>query len=195
MTGANIRKQLRSQRRSLSAEQQFLLSEKITSILTTQPFFLRAKRVGIYLANDGEIDPSAIVDICHKSKKQCFLPVIHPLKINRLHFAHFKQNTQLANNRFGILEPSITSSRLAMPWSLDLLLMPLVGFDRQGNRLGMGAGFYDRTLAFKARGQYPAPRLVGLAHSFQEIKDISPEPWDIPVDHIITEKEMITPTS
>jgi 5-formyltetrahydrofolate cyclo-ligase len=192
MTGANIRKQLRSQRRSLSAEQQFLLSEKITSILTTQPFFLRAKRVGIYLANDGEIDPSAIVDICHKSKKQCFLPVIHPLKIHRLHFAHFKQNTQLASNRFGILEPSINSSRLAMPWSLDLILMPLVGFDRQGNRLGMGAGFYDRTLAFKARGQSPAPRLVGLAHSFQEIKGISAEPWDIPVDHIITEKEMIT---
>ena len=192
MAGANIRKQLRSQRRSLSAEQQFLLSEKITSILTTQPFFLRAKRVGIYLANDGEIDPSAIVDICHKSKKQCFLPVIHPLKIHRLHFAHFKQNTQLASNRFGILEPSINSSRLAMPWSLDLILMPLVGFDRQGNRLGMGAGFYDRTLAFKARGQSPAPRLVGLAHSFQEIKGISAEPWDIPVDHIITEKEMIT---
>jgi 5-formyltetrahydrofolate cyclo-ligase len=192
MASANIRKQLRSQRRSLCAEQQFLVSEKITSILTTQPFFLRAKRVGIYLANDGEIDPSAIVDICHKSKKQCFLPVIHPLKINRLHFAHFKQSTQLASNRFDILEPSIKSSRLAMPWSLDLILMPLVGFDRQGNRLGMGAGFYDRTLAFKARGQSPAPRLVGLAHSFQEIKGISAEPWDIPVDHIITEKEMIT---
>ena len=73
MAGANIRKQLRSQRRSLSAEQQFLLSEKITSMLTTQPFFLRAKRVGIYLANDGVITPSALVDICHKSKKQCFL--------------------------------------------------------------------------------------------------------------------------
>jgi 5-formyltetrahydrofolate cyclo-ligase len=191
MAGANIRKQLRSQRRSLSAEQQILRSEKITSTLTSQSFFLRAKRVGIYLANDGEIDPAVIIDICHKSKKQCFLPAIHPLKINRLHFARYRRNSQLIANRYGILEPSIKSSYLVAPWSLDLILMPLVGFDRQGNRLGMGGGFYDRTLAFKAQNQYPAPRLVGLAHSFQEIESISAQPWDIAVDHVITEKEMI----
>ena len=191
MAGANIRKQLRSQRRSLSAEQQILRSEKITSTLTSQSFFLRAKRVGIYLANDGEIDPAVIIDICHKSKKQCFLPVIHPLKINRLHFARYRQNSQLIANRYGILEPNIKSSYLVAPWSLDVILMPLVGFDRQGNRLGMGGGFYDRTLAFKAQNQYPAPRLVGLAHSFQEIESISAQPWDIAVDHVITEKEMI----
>ena len=103
MADASIRKQLRSQRRSLSAEQQYILSEKITAILSVQPFFLRAKRVGIYLANDGEIDPSTIVDICLKSSKKCFLPVIHPLKINRLHFARYRQNSQLIANRFGIL--------------------------------------------------------------------------------------------
>lgn len=191
MAGANIRKQLRSQRRSLSAEQQFFRSEKITSILTSQSFFLRAKRVGIYLANDGEIDPSAIIDICHKAAKKCFLPIIHPVKINRLHFARYRQDSQLIANRYGILEPSIKRSILVAPWSLDLILMPLVGFDRQGNRLGMGGGFYDRTLAFKAHSQYPAPRLVGLAHSFQELDGISAQPWDIPVDHVITEKEII----
>ena len=191
MADASIRKQLRSQRRSLSAEQQYILSEKITAILSVQPFFLRAKRVGIYLANDGEIDPSTIVDICLKSSKKCFLPVIHPLKINRLHFARYRQNSRLIANRFGILEPSLRTTKMVPPWSLDLILMPLVGFDRRGNRLGMGGGFYDRTLAFTARSQHPAPRLVGLAYSFQELESISPQRWDIPVDHIITEQEII----
>jgi 5-formyltetrahydrofolate cyclo-ligase len=143
------------------------------------------------LANDGEIDPSTIVDICLKSSKKCFLPVIHPSKINRLHFARYRQNSQLIANRFGILEPSLRTTKMVPPWSLDLILMPLVGFDRRGNRLGMGGGFYDRTLAFTARGQHPAPRLVGLAYSFQELESISPQIWDIPVDHIITEQEII----
>jgi len=191
MAGASIRKQLRNQRRSLSADTGCLLSEKMTSILTKQPFFLRAKRVGIYLANDGEIDPSAIIEICQKSSKQCFLPVIHPLKINRLHFARFTQNSRLITNRFGILEPCIKSTAIVPPLGLDLILMPLVGFDRQGNRLGMGGGFYDRTLAFTARGPWPAPQLVGLAYSFQEVDPISPREWDIPVSRIITEKEII----
>lgn len=191
MADASIRKQLRSQRRSLSAEQQYILSEKITAILSVQPFFLRAKRLGIYLANDGEVDPSTIVGICQKSSKQCFLPVIHPLKTPRLHFARYRQNSQLIANHFGILEPSLRTTKMVPPWSLDLILMPLVGFDRRGNRLGMGGGFYDRTLAFTARGQHPAPRLVGLAYSFQELESISPQIWDIPVDHIITEQEII----
>ncbi|MGB2242272.1 MAG: 5-formyltetrahydrofolate cyclo-ligase [Porticoccaceae bacterium] len=191
MADASIRKQLRSQRRSLSAEQQYILSEKITAILSVQPFFLRAKRLGIYLANDGEVDPSTIVGICQKSSKQCFLPVIHPLKTPRLHFARYRQNSQLIANRFGILEPSLRTTKMVPPWSLDLILMPLVGFDRRGNRLGMGGGFYDRTLAFTARGQHPAPQLVGLAYSFQELESISPQIWDIPVDHIITEQEII----
>ena len=191
MASANIRKQLRRQRSSLSAEQQYLLSEKITSNLTSQAFFLRAKRVGIYLANDGEIDASDIIEICQKSSKQCFLPVIHPLKINRLHFARYTQNSRLIANRFGILEPCIKSAVIAPAWSLDLILMPLVGFDRQGNRLGMGGGFYDRTMAFTARGQWPRPQLVGLAYSFQEVDPMSPRKWDIPVKRIITEKEII----
>ena len=191
MADASIRKQLRSQRRYLSAEQQYILSEKITAILSVQPFFLRAKRVCIYLANDVEIDPSTIVDICLKSSKKCFLPVIHPLKINRLHFARYRQNSQLIANQYGILEPSLRTTKMVPPWSLDLILMPLVGFDRRGNRLGMGGGFYDRTLAFTARSQHPAPRLVGLAYSFQELESISPQRWDIPVDHIITEQEII----
>jgi 5-formyltetrahydrofolate cyclo-ligase len=192
MDTAKTRKLLRSQRRELSATQQLIMADKIAANLCSQSFFLRAKRVGIYLANEGEVNPSIIYDICQKSGKQLFLPVIHPFKQNRLHFAKIKPDSRVTNNRFGILEPCIKSTTLSPPWSLDLILMPLVGFDRRGNRLGMGGGFYDRTFAFTAKKTSPSPKLIGLAYSFQELQEIKPQPWDIPVSGIVTEKEYLS---
>lgn len=192
MDTAKTRKLLRSQRRELPAKQQVVMADQIAANLCSLPLFIRAKRVGIYLANEGEVSPSIIYDICKKSGKQLFLPAIHPFKQNRLHFAQIKPNSTLVSNRFGILEPCIKSATLSPPWSLDLILMPLVGFDRQGNRLGMGGGFYDRTFAFTAKKQSPAPQLIGLAYSFQELKAIKPQPWDIPVSGIVTEKEYLS---
>jgi len=191
MNGDKTRNQLRAKRRSLAPDQQRHCSDQITSILTRQVFFLRAKRVGIYLANDGEIDPSPIVDICLKSAKSCYLPVLHPLKIKRLHFAKYHRQTDLVANRYDIPEPNLKSSKLAPAWSLDIILMPLVGFDRNGNRMGMGGGYYDRTLAFMAAGKNPAPKLVGLAHNCQELSSIASQDWDIPLNYIITEREII----
>ena len=191
MDGTKIRSRLREQRRSLSACQQNRYTDQITAILTRQDFFLRAKRVAIYLANDGEVDLSPIIDICLKSKKRCYLPVLHPLGINRLHFAAFDYQSHMTTNRFGIAEPSLRHSKLAPAWSLDLILMPMVGFDRTGNRLGMGGGYYDRTLSFMSLAQNPMPKLVGLSYSFQELHKIVQRDWDIPLNHIVTEREII----
>ena len=193
MAVASIRKQLRNQRRSLGTAQQIILSEKITSILTRQNFFLRAKRVGIYLANDGEIDPSKIIHICLKSSKKCFLPVIHPLKINRLHFASYNDHSQLIVNRFEIMEPRLTYSKIAPTWSLDVIFMPLVGFDRRGNRLGMGGGFYDRTLAlFTQQGRRVTA--LGLAYDSQLVPHPLPvEPTDIGLNAVITPTTVYEP--
>ncbi|MDC0524023.1 5-formyltetrahydrofolate cyclo-ligase [Porticoccaceae bacterium] len=77
------------------------------------------------------------------------------------------------------------------PQSLDVLFMPLVGFDRQGNRIGMGGGYYDRALAFMKEQENPSLTLVGLAHSIQEVPQISSQSWDIPLHLIATEKELI----
>ena len=191
MTGGQIRHQLRVKRRSLTPRQQYQNADKIASILCTQAFFLRAKRVAVYVANDGEIDPSVIINICLQSGKQCFLPVLHPLGINRLYFARYHRQTQLVDNHYGIAEPSLKRATLAPAWSLDIILMPLVGFDRRGNRMGMGGGYYDRTLAFVTAGNSPAPTLVGLAHSCQEVSSISTQNWDIPLNNIITDREII----
>ena len=192
MDTAKTRKLLRNKRRELSVKQQMVMADQIAANLCSMPLFLRAKRVAVYLANEGEVNPSIIYDIFNGAGKRCFLPVVHPFKQNRLHFAPYQPSTKLTSNRFGILEPCLKSSKLSPAWSLDLVLMPLVGFDRQGNRLGMGGGFYDRTFDFTAKKLSPSPQLIGLAYSFQELKTIQSQPWDIPVSGIVTEKEYIS---
>ena len=191
MNGATIRQQLRAARRALTADQQRVFADQLAATICREPVFLRAKRIGIYLANDGEIDPSIVIEIALKAGKRCFLPILHPLKVNRLYFGEYSAKTALLPNRFGILEPNLKTNQLAPPWSLDIIFMPLVAFDRQGNRMGMGGGFYDRTLAFTARGNRQKPMLIGLAHSSQEIEQLAQQNWDIPLHLIATNREII----
>ncbi len=191
MTSGDTRQQLRAKRRALSVEQQRLCGEQLASILCSQSFFLRAKRIGIYLANDGEIDPGVILATALRAGKTCFLPILHPLKKNKLYFGQYDAATKLVNNRFGIPEPALNSTQTSPPWSLDIIFMPLVAFDRQGNRMGMGGGFYDRTLAFMANSNLLKPKLVGLAHGCQEIETLSQQSWDIPLHLIATDQEII----
>jgi 5-formyltetrahydrofolate cyclo-ligase len=70
---------------------------------------------------------------------------------------------------------------------LDVVLLPLVAFDRRGNRLGMGGGFYDRTFAPRGRGRVSAPRLIGLAHGFQQVAELVDQPWDVPLRGVLTD--------
>ena len=71
--------------------------------------------------------------------------------------------------------------------------MPLVGFDAAGNRLGMGGGFYDRTLAFMQRVPRPSPVLIGVAHQCQQEAQLPAAAWDIPLQLIVTDKKTIRP--
>ncbi len=190
MSCSTIRTTLRAKRRALSPQQQIHCASQILARLRTQYFFIRARRVGLYLPNDGEADTRPIIDLCRQYGKQCFLPVIHPMK-NRLHFVGYGRHTALSVNKYGILEPSLRSSKPIPTWSLDLILMPLVGFDRRGNRLGMGGGYYDRTLAFVDKIKRPSPRLVGLAHSCQEVAAIPSRSWDVAVENVITDREIL----
>ena len=191
MTSGDTRQQLRAKRRALTSAQQRLSGKNLASVICGQGFFLFAKRIGIYLANDGEIDPSPILTTALNAGKACFLPILHPLKKNTLYFGRYDTGTKLINNRFGIPEPLLNSHQTAPPWSLDIIFMPLVAFDRQGNRMGMGGGFYDRTLAFMASSNRLKPKLVGLAHKCQEVDTLSQQSWDIPLHLIATDQEII----
>lgn len=143
----------------------------------------RQLRVGLYWPVDGEIDPRPVMRFFPLA--QTFLPVLEPCGVNRLLFASWRQDTVFAMNRFGIPEPRLGQSRRVRVWSLDVLLVPLVAFDGDGHRLGMGGGFYDRTLA--AHKRWPRrPLLLGLGYRFQQVSHIATNSWDIPMDVVIS---------
>lgn len=161
------------------------------------PRFHQAQRLAFYLPAGGEIDPRPLLQHCLRSGARCCLPVLSPLHEGKMYFVPVREGDALQYNRWGIAEPA--PHRLITPWALDLVFVPLVGFDRQGNRLGMGKGFYDRRFAFRGRRplrDWPAPHrpiLAGLAHDCQQVEQIPAEAWDVRLDVIFTPGAMITP--
>lgn len=190
---SSIRQSLRRNRRALTQSQQHFASRHLVKRLARDLYFLRAKRIAFYLPNDGEIDASSLMDHCHRMKKQVYLPVIAQGQVahqDRLFFQSVIPGvTPLVPGKFGLLEPSFQIDHCIRPAMLNLVLLPLVGFDRKGNRLGMGKGYYDKTFT-RRDSDFHRPRLVGLAHSIQETT-LVPNPWDIPLDAIFTELESI----
>jgi 5-formyltetrahydrofolate cyclo-ligase len=176
-----LRAQLRQQRRGLSSRDQRLAAEHLADVLGCHPIFMRARHLAFYLANDGEIDPERLMALAHSADKHIYLPTLHPFSKDSMVFVPWQPGAKLTPNRFGIGEPRW--QRPIRPWLLDVVFLPLVAFDHNGNRLGMGGGFYDRTFEKRQR----KPRLIGLAHHFQECDQLSREPWDVPLDGIATD--------
>ena len=121
MNAGDIRKSIRTKRRALTSAQQQSAAQNLAALISQQKIFLRAKRIGIYIANDGEIDPSLLMGIALNAKKACFLPIIHPLQFNRLYFGEYRNGDQLKANRFGILEPQFSATTIAPLWTLDVI--------------------------------------------------------------------------
>ncbi|MGS2722847.1 5-formyltetrahydrofolate cyclo-ligase [Porticoccus sp. GXU_MW_L64] len=190
MNKNQIRAEIRHRRRSLSRQQQRHAAEGLSRQISRLTAFRHARRVALYLGNDGEIDPLPTLLLAEAAAKRCYLPVLHPLKQNRIHFAPYRSGDRLAVSYFGYPEPPLGGSRIVPAWAMDLILMPLVAFDAKGNRIGMGGGFYDRTLAF-AKTARRRPILIGLAHSCQQLDEVTTNPWDIPLDAIATESAVI----
>jgi 5-formyltetrahydrofolate cyclo-ligase len=183
-----IRRLVRERRRALSNHERDHLSARLSARITRSPLFHNSRTLALYLPNDGEVDLTAVAQAAWSMGKRCFLPVLSPLYHNRLWFAPYTAESTLELNRFGIPEPALNWRAMRPVWTLDLLLMPLVAFDPQGNRLGMGGGFYDRTLAYLARrSQWRKPHLVGTAFEFQRFPTLPNEPWDVPLEGVITE--------
>jgi 5-formyltetrahydrofolate cyclo-ligase len=156
----------------------------------SQPF-LNSNRIALYLSEDGEMDTYSVLVRARNQGKQCYLPVLRPRPQRALWFAEYRPGDCLLPNRFGIDEPCIRNRRPTPPWGLDLILLPLVAFDMDGNRLGMGGGFYDRTLAYlNRRTAWHKPKLIGIAHECQKLEQLESRPWDIPLDGVVTEKQL-----
>ncbi|MBK3874029.1 5-formyltetrahydrofolate cyclo-ligase [Stutzerimonas frequens] len=184
-----LRRKLRHARRQLTPAQQRLAARRLYRQLTHHPQFRRARHIALYLPNDGEIDPRLLLQAAQRRGKATYLPVLNPWPRTRMVFQRVKPGERLRRNRFGIFEPVIRSSRQRRVWALDLLLMPLVGFDGNGGRLGMGGGFYDRSLAYRAmRKKSHKPTLLGLAHECQRVDRLPLESWDVALQATVTDQ-------
>ena len=185
----NLRRQMRKARRSLKPVQQRQHARGLLATLRRLTQFRRSQNIALYLARDGEISPEEVIHYCRKFGKQCYLPVLHPVRHNRLWFIAYNKDTVLVNNIYGIKEPPLIKAPRRPAWALDLVLLPLVAFDEEGGRLGMGGGYYDRTFAFKQSWRKErGTRLIGLAHDLQKADRLETESWDIPLEGVATEK-------
>jgi 5-formyltetrahydrofolate cyclo-ligase len=183
-----LRKKLRLQRSQLNRTQQTTASAQITAKLSGHPLFLASHTIATYMPINREIDPTKLIQKAWQAHKACYLPI---LQGKQLIFAAYQANTDLKKNHFNILEPIDSSCALIAPEALDLVLVPLVGFTVQGQRLGMGAGFYDRSFAFLLKQPRPArPFLLGLAYEWQKITAFNQEHWDVPLNAILTEERL-----
>ena len=188
---ATIRSNKRRLRNQLSCLEQSSHAIGLANQICRQQAFLNSSKVACYLANDGEIDPEYIIRTAWKLRKHVYLPVLSPFQ-SKLYFAPYKPGMAMQLNRFGIWEPTCKPAHWINAWQLDLMLLPLVAFDESGNRLGMGGGFYDRSLAYRrSRTRSLRPKLIGLAHELQCEQRLSVNSWDIPLDMIATEERVI----
>ncbi len=186
-----IRRQVRRRRRALSRDDRKRAAARLTAVLGRLHVFMAARRVAVFAASDGEIDLAPAIR--HYSDKQYYLPVVPLPGRRRMRFAMLQPGTQYRKNRYGILEPDVPAGSLATARELDLVLAPLVAFDRRGGRLGMGGGYYDATFEFlSSRSCWHAPKLVGVAYSFQEVPHIEGDPWDIPLSAVVTEHAVVS---
>lgn len=188
-----LRRQLRKARRALSEQQQSAAANDLLAKLQVRPEVRRARRVAVYLPQDGEIDPGPLAEWLHARSCLVCLPVIDPIArgSQRLRFAPWRADVRWQTNRFGIAEP--VTARPLEPWTLDLVFLPLVGFDAEGHRLGMGGGFYDRSLD-QRRPRGHRTRLIGLAHSLQQVDALPHADHDVPLNAIATDQAFLSVT-
>lgn len=151
-------------------------------------------RVAVYFAYGNEADLTAVIDSARRRRCTLYLPAITDYRHRRIDFLKFDSATRLRPNRHGIAEPELRTADRIPIRQLDLMLVPLVAFDDRGWRVGSGAGFYDRALHhLRAPRQWRRPRLIGVGYELQRVARIEPQPWDVPLDGIVTERELHRP--
>lgn len=180
-----LRRSIREQRRATPASQRISAAERLADRLLSLPIMPERGHVAGYWAVDGEIGLHAWQLRLPPSLTYC-LPVLHE---DRLRFAPWRAGDALLSNRYGIPEPDIAPGALLAAEDMALVVAPLVAFDAQCHRLGMGAGWYDRSFAFR-RDRAAPPWLVGAAFATQQVDTIAAQSWDVRMDAVCTERQI-----
>jgi len=178
-------------RRSISAAERASAARQVARYADHALKLRCGQRIGIYAATAEELDTSSLIALAQRRGCHVYLPTIdRRSRVRAMRFVQLASGTAaraLRRNRFGITEPE--GPQLASARLLDVVFLPLVGFDRHGIRLGMGGGYYDRAFAFRRlRSVWHAPLLVGIGYALQEVERIVPAAHDVPLDLVITER-------
>jgi len=196
-----IRKQMVAARSALSRQQSHDAAVNLARIARHYPPLMRSTSIASYIPVRGEISPHAVIRTMNINR--ACIPVICDLKAGQMKFCSTDHallaypqalyKPDIRRNEYGIPEPILDTIPLQTR-ALDAVLVPLAAFDRFGSRLGLGAGFYDRAFEYRLWNRHlMRPILIGLAHEFQEVDQLDSAPWDVPLDVIITPKEIIRP--
>jgi 5-formyltetrahydrofolate cyclo-ligase len=185
-----LRQDMRALRRTLSDGERSYANDLLCKRVSQLRIFEKSQNLATYLAFEGEPDPQTLLEQATCLGKVCYLPVLVAKKQPML-FAPYRPGDALKMNWFNIPEPDVARSEMITPQQLDLVLTPLVAFDSQANRLGVGGGYYDRSFAFiNINPQATRPVLLGLAFELQKVAALPRRAWDVPLDGIATEKRL-----
>ena len=183
----DIRQHVRHLRRALTDDQQENAADLLAEHAINLAPITEAQNVALFLSVDGELNTRPLIAKVWQQRKQVYLPVLHPFSPGNLLFLRYTPETSLTLNKLRIPEPPLDIRHLITLDQIDVMMVPLVAFDRQGQRLGMGGGFYDRTLQnWKQHGFLP----VGLAHDCQLVDALPVAEWDVPLPAVLTPSKL-----
>ena len=188
------RRRLRELRAHLAPAARSAAERAIRATLGRLGLFRRGAHVALYLPMPGEVDLRPCVEVARRCGTHIYVPRIASRRRRRMLFAPWTPGAPRRTNAFGIVEPG-TAAGARPVIGLDVVVLPLVGFDLRGNRLGMGAGYYDRALRRRLDrdAAWRRPLLVGVAFACQQLDEIPASPWDVPLDLVVTERDVIVP--
>lgn len=186
-----LRKQLIKQRKLQPSQRQQEKSAAMVKHLLRNNRYRAARHIAIYFPVNGEANPTALF-LKHRLPRQHFyLPVLSSLRQGEMDFVPWTDATRFRRNQFNIPEPVYHLQQTQAANALDIVIMPMLGFDRQGHRLGMGGGYYDRTFAFKLNSDR-RPFMIGFGYGFQQLDVLTSQAWDVPLQAWVTEEGWFT---
>jgi 5-formyltetrahydrofolate cyclo-ligase len=182
-----LRQEKRKWRASLEVNVLEQAATALCEMIIVLDAYKNANRIAAYFAVNGEIDLSPVIDHALKNNKEVYLP---NLDQKSLRFSPYFHEQKMRINKFKLPEPDVSDEEMLMPEQLDLVLAPLVVFDTDRNRIGMGGGFYDRSFEFRKDETRLKPMLIGVAHEGQKVNQLIPEDWDVRLDKIVTDIDL-----
>ena len=186
---ARLRKQCRLARENLASAARRAASHTICRRLHRSSHYWSAHHIAFYWPLGAEVDLRELLGAALREGRRCYLPVLRTGR--RLWLARDRSGDRLLVNSWNIPEPRVRARHFLAPALLDLVCVPLVGFDRSGTRLGQAGGYYDRSFEFLRSGMRGKPRLVGVGFACQELPHIPRAAWDVPLSGVVTEREEI----